>query len=100
MSISSYHTGWQEDIFCVHVDDFAIAATHQHLIDELIAALKAAGYIITEPNNLESFLGIHIVQEGTTLYLSQPGHIDKMVEVAKIDHIKKQVPHILLFWAC
>jgi len=91
MSISSYHTGWQEDIFCVHVDDFAIAATHQHLIDELIAALKAAGYRITESNNLESFLGIHIVQEGTTLYLSQPGHIDKMVEADKIGHIKKQV---------
>jgi hypothetical protein len=44
-------------IFCVHVDDFAIAATHQDLIDELCDTLRLR-YQITESDNLESFLGI------------------------------------------
>jgi hypothetical protein len=75
--------------FCVHVDDFAIASTHQDLIDELIRSLQQKPYQLTESDNLESFLGIHIVREGERIHLSQPGHIDKMVEAAKIEHIIK-----------
>ena len=59
--------------FCIHVDDFAIAASHPELITELCDALKEK-YTITESDNLESFLGIPIVKDGNKLYLSQPGH--------------------------
>ena len=77
-------------IFCVHVDDFAIAATHQTMIEDLCRILKQQ-FTITESDNLESFLGIHIVKEGDTLYLSQPGHIDKIIAAADIAHITKEV---------
>ena len=56
-------------IFCVHIDDFAIAATDQSLIDDLCRILKQQ-FTITGSDNLESFLGIHIVKEGDILYLS------------------------------
>ena len=74
-------------IFCVHVDDFAIAASDMTLVDDLKRILSIKKYQLTESDNLESFLGIHIYQEGDNLYLSQPGHIDKMVKEAGIDHI-------------
>ena len=65
------------------MDDFAIAATTQALINELCDCLKEK-YTITETDNLESFLGIHIVQENGNLYLSQPGHIAKCTREANI----------------
>ena len=71
-------------IFALHVDDFAIAANNQIMIDRLCATLKTR-YKITESDNLESFLGIHIAKEGKHLYLSQPGHIMKIVEEANIE---------------
>jgi len=74
-------------IFCVHVDDFAIATSDMTLVDELKHILADKKYQLTESDNLENFLGIHIYQEGENLYLSQPGHIDKMVKEANIDHI-------------
>jgi hypothetical protein len=70
------------------VDDFAIAATHQELIDDLCATLRVR-YQITESDNLESFLGIHILKDKDTLYLSQPGHIAKIIATADIGHISK-----------
>ena len=69
--------------FCIHVDDFAIAASHQELITELCDLLKEK-YTITETDNLESFLGIHIVRDHERLYLSQPGHIAKCAREAGI----------------
>jgi hypothetical protein len=78
-------------IFCVHVDDFAIASTDHQLIDELKDVLRLKKYQLTESDNLENFLGIHIQQEGDNLYLSQPGHIDKMIKEANISHITKPV---------
>ena len=69
--------------FCIHVDDFAIAASHTELITELCDFLKEK-YTITETDNLESFLGIHIVQDHERLYLSQPGHIAKCAREAGI----------------
>ena len=63
--------------FCIHVDDFAIAATNQSLIKELCDLLKTK-YILSESDNLETFLGVHIVQENGNLSFSQPGHIQKM----------------------
>ena len=76
--------------FAIHVDDFAVAATHQDLIDDLCCTLKSK-YTITETDNLESFLGIHIKRYGTNLYLSQPGHIQRIVAEAKINTDHKDV---------
>jgi hypothetical protein len=73
----------QRIYFCIHVDDFAIAASHGDLITELCNILKEK-YTITESDNLESFLGIHIVQQNDNLYLSQPGHIAKCAKQAGI----------------
>jgi len=70
-------------VFCIHVDDFAIAASHQHLIRQLTLDLKDKGYIITESDSLETFLGIHIHSQSSGIYLSQPGHLDKIFECAK-----------------
>jgi len=64
--------GGRKIIFCVHVDDFAIAATHQDLIDDLCRTLQLR-YQITESDNLESFLGIHILKDKDTLYLHSRG---------------------------
>ena len=76
--------------FCIHVDDFAIAASSQAPIRELCDLLKTR-YTITESDNLESFLGIHIVQEDARLYLSQPGHIAKCAKEANITPDAKPV---------
>ena len=77
-------------LFAIHVDDFAVAATHQDLIDDLCSTLKRK-YTITESDNLESFLGIHIKRSGSNLYLSQPGHIQKIVTEAAIDASNRDV---------
>ena len=69
--------------FCIHVDDFAIVSSHPALIQELCDHLKTR-YTITESDNLESFLGIHIVQHDSRLYLSQPGHIAKCAHEAGV----------------
>jgi hypothetical protein len=69
--------------FCIHVDDFAISSIEQYLIDELCTTLKTK-YILSEFDNLETFLGVHIVKDDGHLYLSQPGHIQKMCDEAGI----------------
>ena len=73
------------------MDDFAIVSTDPQLIDELKQTLRLKKYQLTESDNLENFLGIHIQQEGDNLYLSQPGHIDKMIKEANIEHLTKSV---------
>jgi hypothetical protein len=78
----------QRIYFCIHVDDFAIAASHSDLITELCNTLKEK-YTITESDNLESFLGIHIVQQNDKLYLSQPGHIAECAKQAGINPATK-----------
>ena len=70
-------------VFCIHVDDFAIAASHAHLIRQLTLDLKDKGYIITESDSLETFLGIHIHSQRSGIYLSQPGHLEKIFECAQ-----------------
>jgi len=74
--------------FCIHVDDFAIAASDPTLINDLCDSLREK-YTITESDNLESFLGIHIVKEDDRLYLSQPGHIAKCAATAEVDSTSK-----------
>jgi hypothetical protein len=70
-------------IFCIHVDDFAIAASHHHLIQQLKDDLRDNGYIITESDTLETFLGVHIHSQRSGIYLSQPGHLAEIFSCAK-----------------
>ena len=70
-------------VFCIHVDDFAIAASHHYLIQQLKNDLRDNGYIITESDTLETFLGVHIHSQRSGIYLSQPGHLAKIFECVK-----------------
>jgi hypothetical protein len=79
-------------LFCIHVDDFAIAASHPHLIRQLTLDLKDKGYIITESDSLETFLGIHIHSQPSGIYLSQPGHLNKIFECAKLSDKGSDTP--------
>ena len=74
----------------IHVDIFAIAASHQELITELCDLLKEK-YTITKTDYLDLFLGIHIVRDQECLYLSQPGHIAKCGREAGIKAATKPV---------
>jgi hypothetical protein len=78
-------------MFCIHVDDFAIAASHQHLITQLCDHLKER-YVITESDTLESFLGIRIHSTKTGMYLSQPGHLQKIFDLAQTNGKSKSTP--------
>ena len=71
-------------MFSIYVDDFAIVSSNKDCIDELCHILKAK-YIITETEDLETFLGVRIEQEDGHMYLSQPGHIEKLAHAADID---------------
>jgi hypothetical protein len=76
-------SGTESILFNIHVDDFAIAASHQHLIHQLKEDLKDNGYIITESDTLETFLGVHIHSQRSGIYLSQPGHLEKIFACAR-----------------
>jgi len=79
-------------IFCIHVDDFAVAASHQHLIQQLKDDLRDNGYIITESDSLETFLGVHIHSQRSGIYLSQPGHLAKIFACAKTSDKGAETP--------
>jgi hypothetical protein len=61
-------------IFCIHVDDFAVAATDDILIDQLCTDLKHK-YIVKESDTLEDFLGVHMERADGRLHLSQPARL-------------------------
>jgi hypothetical protein len=71
-------------MFCIHVDDFAVAATDDALIDQLCIDLKNK-YIVKESDTLEDFLGVHMEQEDGRLHLSQPGLIKKLIATAGLE---------------
>jgi hypothetical protein len=77
-------------MFCIHVDDFAVAASDNSLIDDLVTALKLK-YIIKESESLEDFLGVHMEQVDGRLHLSQPGLIKKFVTTAELQDSKRSV---------
>ena len=60
----------------------------------MISANTLTKYTITESDNLETFLGIHIVKEREHLYLSQPGHINKILLEANIPKESPKSTHI------
>jgi hypothetical protein len=70
-------------MFCIHVDDFAIASTNPQLTAELVSLLRQK-YVVTESDSLESFLGVHIESTNSSLYLSQPGLLSKVVQAAEV----------------
>ena len=57
-------------MFCIHVDDFAVAATDNELLDQLCTELKTK-YIVKESDTLEDFLGVHMQQEAGRLASSR-----------------------------
>jgi hypothetical protein len=71
-------------IFSIHVDDFAITSNSMQRIHELCELLRQR-YTITETEDLETFLGIRIESHEGLMYLSQPGHIQKMAITAGIN---------------
>ena len=77
-------------MFCIHVDDFAVAASDNSLIDDLVTALKLK-YIIKESESLEDFLGVHMEQVDGRLHLSQPGLIKKLITTAELQDSKRSV---------
>ena len=70
-------------MFCIHVDDFAIASTNPRLTAELVSLLRQK-YVVTESDSLESFLGVHIESTNSSLYLSQPGLLSKVIHAADV----------------
>jgi hypothetical protein len=81
-------------MFCIHVDDFAIASTHPQYADELISLLRQR-YIVTQSDTLETFLGIHIESANSSLYLSQPGLINKIISESNLgDASPKSTPMV------
>jgi hypothetical protein len=81
-------------MFCIHVDDFAIASTHPQYADELISLLRKR-YIVTQSDTLETFLGIHIESANSSLYLSQPGLINKIISESNLgDASPKSTPMV------
>ena len=61
---------------------FAVAASDNSLIDDLVTALRLK-YIIKESESLEDFLGVHMEQVDGRLHLSQPGLIKKLITTAE-----------------
>jgi hypothetical protein len=72
----------------VHVDDFAIASSHQELTDEVLAILKSR-YTITISDSLESYIGIHIeyLPNGNVRF-SQPARIEELLKEYELENVK------------
>ena len=64
----------------VHVDDFAVAASTDALIDDFIKHLEKI-YVVSVTDEVNHFLGMHITDlpDGSRL-LSQPGLLDKLFD--------------------
>jgi hypothetical protein len=85
-------------MFVVHVDDFAIASSHQEMTDELLRVMQLQ-YTITPFDTLESFLGIHIVYrpDGSVVF-TQPRRIQELVDKYNLSTAPSvQVPMSSLF---
>ncbi len=80
------------------VDDFAVGATSDELIDELKAHLESK-YTITEKKTLESFLGIHIsYNHNGSITLTMPGYLTKLcTKYLSQDDTPLQTPMITNF---
>ena len=70
-------------MFCLHVDDFAIAPKNpQHTAD--LVSLLGKKYVAAESDSLESFLGVHIESPYSSLCLGQPGLLNKVILTADV----------------
>ena len=78
----------------VHVDDFAIAATSQQLLDSFIL-LMSAKYNVKPQTKLEGFLGMKIdyLQDGSVTF-SQPTKIQEVVEHCGLENFAGKFPTI------
>jgi hypothetical protein len=84
-------------IVVVYVDDLMLAATDQHLIDELKQQLQVE-YTLTEAPSLESFIGFHITYNvNGSITISQPGFVTQLLEEHKmLESVQRLRCHIYL----
>ena len=76
----------------VHVDDFAIAASNQTLIDEALDTLSNR-YKLKTFDSLESYIGIHITYNADgSMTLTQPAMIKHILEEWKCEPKAVRVP--------
>jgi len=82
----------------VHVDDFAIAASHPELTEEVLRILQLR-YTITISDTLESYIGIHIeyLPEGNVRF-SQPARIEELLKEYNLEKVPPpRVPMVSSF---
>lgn len=78
----------------VHVDDFAIAATSQELIDSFMLMMKLK-YKIKTINELKGFLGMRIdyLKDGSVV-LTQPAKIQEILDEYDLDSFTGALPSV------
>ena len=81
------HNGQDILICCIHVDDFAVAASNEKMHEDLREALREV-YEITETEGLEDFLGINIEYSGNRMYLTMP----KLLNATITDFLPTDAP--------
>jgi hypothetical protein len=72
----------------VYVDDCGIAASSEQNIEDLIAGLRAQGFILHKEGNFETFLGISIdrgISDDCRIHLTQKGLIQKVINYTGMD---------------
>ena len=75
-------------VFCLVVDDFGVRYGTQDDADHLINTLRANDYELTIKPTGDTYLGMHIDFTPTSVSISMPGYVDKM--------LKRFRPHYLL----
>ena len=78
----------------VHVDNFAIAATSQELIDAFMFMMKTK-YKIKTINELKGFLGMRIdyLRDGSVV-LTQPAKIQEILEEYQLNSFSSSLPTV------
>jgi hypothetical protein len=67
-------------MFCLVVDDFGVRYGTQDDADHLINALRSHDYELTVKPKGDTYLGMHISFTPTSVSISMPGYIDKMLK--------------------
>jgi hypothetical protein len=78
----------------VYVDDTLLFAENMQDIDDIIAALEAAGMELEVEDDVAGFLGVHIDRrDDGTIHLTQKGLIDRIIQALNIGDLpSKRTP--------
>lgn len=68
----------------LHVDDFYVISSHQHLLDSLYNTLISTyNEVSKKSNNVLEYLGMSVqINDNGSVTISQPSYIDKMLAIA------------------